>query len=350
VSYDKSVQYQELLYPYRFKVDFVEDYGKIKKVYTDKGVFALKKLARSSRQGANFIQTMSLLSQKGFMKMIRPYRTHDGEYIVYDGADAYYVMPWLPNEPKEERDIRYHKLFQELAELHSLTLHESKIKKEDVTKHYELLEKQWKDRKEDLEKYVEQCEQKIYMSPFELYFCLVYHECSQALEFARNKLDEWYEIMKEKEEARLVTIHGKLSAKHFIYDESGNGYFINFEQAREAPPVYDIISFYFRAFKTYPIQSYESYEWFTTYEQRFPLREEELLLLYSYLAFPELLVRSVDRYRNERASQPEMKHIQMLTAAYWQMKNIEQLLTRIMQAEQQKKAAAEQAAQAQANT
>ncbi|MDQ0244633.1 spore coat protein YsxE [Bacillus fengqiuensis] len=350
MRHETIVDYQELLHPYRLKVDFVEDYGKMKKVYTDKGTFALKKLASSSRQGTNFIQTMSALSQKGFMKMVRPYHTHDGQYIVYEGTNAYYMMPWLPNEPKEERDIRYHKLFQELAQLHSITSHEIKLKQEDVKGHYDLLNKQWENRKEDLKKYVAECEQKVYMAPFELYFCMFYHECSQALGFARSKLDEWYEIMKEKENARLVTIHGKLSSKHFVYDENGNGYFINFEQAKEASPIYDIMSFYFRAFKTYPIQSYENYEWFTTYQQRFPLKEEELLLFYSYLAFPESIVRAVDRYRNERKSQTEMKHVQTLVAAYWHMKNIEQLLTRIMQAEQQKKAAAEQAAQAQANT
>jgi RPA family protein len=68
------------------------------------------------------------------------------------------------------------------------------------------------------------------------------------------------------------------------------------------------------------------------------------------MAFPELIVRAVDQYRNEQGAQTEMKHVQTLVASYWHMKNIEQLLTRIMQAEQQKKAAAEQAAQAQAHS
>jgi spore coat protein YsxE len=350
VRYEPVIDYQELLDPYRLKVDYVEDYGNLKKIYTQQGVFALKRLSTSSRQDPHFIQTMGLLSQKGFMKMVQPYRTQDEQYIVYEGTNAYYLMPWLPNEPKEERDIRYHKLFQELAHLHSLTSHEVNLKQEDIKKHYEWLSKQWDDRKEDLEKYVTECEQKLYMSPFELYFCMFYNECSHALGFARTKLDDWYEKIKEKEKARLVTIHGKLSSKHFIYDENGTGYFINFERTKEASPIYDLMPFYFRALRTYPIQSSENYEWFTTYQQHFSLREEELLLFYCYMAFPELIVRAVDQYRNEQGAQTEMKHVQTLVASYWHMKNIEQLLTRIMQAEQQKKAAAEQAAQAQAHS
>ncbi|MEK1828303.1 hypothetical protein AAAC51_01925 [Priestia megaterium] len=84
----------------------------------------------------------------------------------------------------------------------------------------------WEKRQEELKQYVVECEKKVYMSPFELHYCTFYYEMTRALEFGFGKLDQWNDEMEEKEKIRLVTSHGKLSAKHFIYDERGNGFLL----------------------------------------------------------------------------------------------------------------------------
>ncbi|WP_110111511.1 spore coat protein YsxE [Bacillus sp. CGMCC 1.16541] len=340
-----QLTYGPLLEQYRLQVDFIEDYGKVKKVYTNQGVFALKRVDDRSLSHNHFIQKVQHLHQKGFMKFVPIYQTTEGAYTVPYRNAYYYLMPWLPDNPTEERDIRYHKLFQELAQLHALSAHEVDVVGEDIEAHYEALKKTWEDRQAELEQYVVESEKKVYMSPFELYFCTFYYETTRALEYAQEKLKQWYEYTKEKEKIRVTTVHGKLSAKHFVYDERGNGYFINFEQAREASPIYDLVSFYYRTLKTYPMTTMDSYEWYSTYEQHFPLREEERLLLHMYLAFPEPIYQAVVQYRQNYRSKRELDHTKSLLSAFWLTKNLEQLNLKIDAVDQQRKQAAEAAAQ-----
>ncbi|TYR82258.1 spore coat protein YsxE [Priestia megaterium] len=344
-----AINYHSLLQQYQLEVDFIEDYGKVKKVYTKNGVYALKQVEHEEIRNYGFIQTLQVLQQKGWMGFVPIYQTKHRQPIVTDQKNAYYLMPWLPNNPTDERDIRYHKLFQELAKLHGASVREVDVKEEDIEQHYSTIKKTWEDRQEELEQYVIECEKKVYMSPFELHFCTFYYEMTRALEFGFGKLDDWNTEMEEKEKIRLVTVHGKLSAKHFVYDERGNGFFINFEQAKDASPIYDLVSFYFRTLRTYPVTSFDSYEWFATYEKHFALKEEERLLLHSYLAFPEPLYQCVVQYRQNHSSRTELEHMQSLIRAYWLTKNIEQLNIKIFEVDQQRKIAAEAAAQAQAN-
>ncbi len=346
MNHQGSVNYHELLKQYQLEVDFIEDYGKVKKVYTKSGVYALKEVEEVEIRSNDFIRKLQDLQHKGWMGFVPIYQSRQGSPVITHQNKGYYLMPWLPNTPSDERDIRYHKLFQELAKLHGTSSKEVEVKKEDIETHYNGLKTTWEDRQKELEEYVMECEKKVYMSPFELHFCTVYYEMTRAMEFGFSRLDEWNTEMEEKEKIRLVTIHGKLSAKHFLYDERGNGFFINLEQAREASPIHDLVSFYLRTLRTYPLTSLDSYEWFATYEKHFALREEERLLLHSYLAFPEPLYQCIMQYRHQRYK-TELEHMQSLIRAYWLTKNIEQVNIKIFEVDQQKKIAAEAAANAQ---
>lgn len=121
--------YKVLLKEYDLDVDFIEDYGKVKKVYTKTGVFALKEMANHQERNQNFIQKLQNVYQKGWMGFVPIYQTKRSQPIVSDESGSYYLMPWLPNNPTEERDIRYHKLFQELAKLHGASAQEVEVKK-----------------------------------------------------------------------------------------------------------------------------------------------------------------------------------------------------------------------------
>jgi hypothetical protein len=67
------------------------------------------------------------------------------------------------------------------------------------------------------------------------------------------------------------------------------------------------------------------------------------------LAFPEPLYQCIVQYRQHKESKTELEHMQSFIRAYWLTKNIEQLNIKIFEVDQQKKMAAEAAAQAQAN-
>jgi spore coat protein YsxE len=329
---------QPLLHEYGVEADYVEDLGDIKKIYSKQGTLAIKKAKLSPSDLQQYEQTLKFLHYKGYGMAAPVYKTKAGSYFVFDreGA-AYYVMPWLAASHEEERNDHAFKVFKQLGELHAKTVQEEKVSEEEITKLVDTEKEKWIRRKIELEKYIEKCEAQSYMSPFELYFCTYYQEMTRASDYALRKLDEWYELSNEKKTYRNVFTHGKPSFQHYLYNVEGNGYFINFENAKRHPPIYDLLYFYYRSCKTYPFQNDDRFQWFQTYRKQFPLTEEELTLFMAQLAYPESLYKVVRDYRKNKKGKTERVHVQLLQRSYWQMKNIEYFLTNIMMYEEQVK-------------
>lgn len=320
---------------------YAQRHGRIYRVYTNKGDFAIKKLPVN--HGSDFIRNIQDLYQRGYNRIVPVYPTLDGRYAVIHNQSMYYVMPWLPNEVKEDQNERNIQMFRELARLHTLSVREVTINKEEKQKHYDHTIHEWEKENELLEGFIRHCESKWYMSPFELLFCMYYHDMSQALRFSTNKFKEWFEMTKDDDKARVILSHGKLSTEHFLYDERGYGYFINFEHSRQGSPMHDLLPYLSRTLNCYPKKCDECVDWIYTYFKYFPLREDELNLLLSYFAHPSQLLHTVETYHNSQTKH-ERKFVQKLQKQYWQLKNIEYIVMRIEEIERQKKM--EQEAQA----
>jgi spore coat protein YsxE len=270
---------------------------------------------------------------------------------VLDQNILYYLMPWLPNEEKEDYQKKNHQLFRELARLHTLSVREIQVGKDDRKAHLENTLLQWEKDEEFLSGFLEACEGKDYMSPFELQFCLYYHEASQALAFSKRKLEAWYEKTKEQEKARMVMVHGKLSTEHFLYDEKGYGFFMNFESAKLGSPIHDLLPYLSRTLKGFPKRYDECIDWTLTYNKYFPLREDEMHLFMGYFSHPAPFIRGVQAYHKRGIGKSERKFVQQLQRHYWHLKNTEYVVMKLEEIEAQKKKAMEEAlakAQAQA--
>lgn len=335
---------EPILSHYGIQPHFVEGFQKVKRIYSNKGVFALKKI--TPQQGTDFIKHIQFLYQKGFNRIIPIYPTLDGRYAVIHGKNLYYLMPWLPNEIKEDRNEIHQQMFRELARLHTLSVREVTIDKEEKNEHYENTIREWDKENEFLEGFLEQCEGKWYMSPFELLFCLYYHDISQALRFSSNKFKEWYEKTKDDEKARVVLAHGKLSTEHFLYDDKGYGYFTNFENSKQSSPMHDLLPFLSRTLKTYPKSNEDCVDWIYTYFKYFPLRDDELNLFLSYFSDPHGFLAVVEEYYKSR-NRDERKYVQKLQRHYWHLKNTEYIVMRIDEIERQKRLEKEAQAEAQ---
>ena len=74
----------------------------MKKVYSDRGTFALKSIA--------LIKELTLsgmfkhLYHRGYNRIVPIYQTMDQRYAVLHNGRLYYLMPWLNNEENGERD------------------------------------------------------------------------------------------------------------------------------------------------------------------------------------------------------------------------------------------------------
>lgn len=328
---NRLLQLTPILKHYQIEPYFVEDFGKIYKVYSNKGTFALKKMKASS--GTDFIRHVHFLYQKGYNRIVPIYPTVDGRYGVLHEKYLYYLMPWLPNEVKENRSERHQQLFRELARLHTLSAKEITVKKEERTEHYEKNIRQFEKNQEFLSGFIEQCENKAYMSPFELLYCLYFNDINQALRFSKGKFEEWYENTKDQEKARMVITHGKISTEHFLYDEKGYGYFSNFEDAGFGSPIHDLLPYLSRACKTNPKRNDECVSWIYHYLKHFPFKTDEKLLFYSYLAYPLPIIQVIEKYYHKNRSRTEMYFVQQMQRQYWYLKNTEYIVMKMTEIE-----------------
>lgn len=322
-----------ILNNYQIEPYYVEDYGHILKIYSNKGTFALKRIAPAA--GTDFIRHVHFLYQKGFNRIVPIYPTLDGRYAVLNDKHLYYLMPWMPNEVKEDRLHKNQQLIRELARLHTLSSKEIPVNKEERTEHYEKTIQLFEKNQEFLDGYVDVCEHKTYMSPFELLFCLYFNEINQALRFSKTKFEEWYENTKETEKARMVIIHGKITPDHFLYDERGYGYFINFENAGYGSPIHDLLPFLSRALNTTPKRNDEAVDWIYHYNKYFALRPEEKMLFYSYLAYPTSVIQVAESYYRSPGRQNELKFVKQLQRKYWHLKNNEYVVMRLVEMDAQ---------------
>lgn len=100
--------------------------------------------------------------------------------------------------------------------------------------------------------------------------------------------------------------HGSLSIHHFLYNDTGTGYFTNFERASVGPPQNDLLGFYTKMFRGIPKACPECVEWFYAYTKSFPLREAEVSLFLGYMAFPAAMYKVLNRYQTGKRQDEKM--------------------------------------------
>ncbi|WP_050615943.1 spore coat protein YsxE [Bacillus testis] len=339
---------ENIMSHYDLRVLYSESIGRVHKIYSDQGAYALKSIA--PEHSMDFIKHVQRLYQRGYNRVVPIYTTLDGRYGVLHEKKLYYLMPWMNSDESGERNEKHKQMFRELARMHALTAKEIKVETEEREIHYEKTKDQWKQQQAFLGEFIERAERKWYMSPFELMFCSYYFDVSQALAFSTKKFDEWYEKTKEEEKVRTVVAHGKLSIQHFLLNERGAGYFINFENAKPAPAHFDLLPFFVKYCQTYPVRCDECVEWLYHYYKYYPMKEEEMLLFTSYLAFPASFLQTLETYHTKKYEvKNERQYVAQLQRNYWQLKNIEYMVMKIEEIEAQKKAAKQAAEQNQSS-
>jgi spore coat protein YsxE len=337
---EKSIR--DFLENYQLRLEFYEDVGKVKKVYTQNGVFCIKSIP--ALKGTDFVKNIHTLYQKGYNRIVPIFQTVNGQYGVLVGNQLWYLMPWLPNEIHGETINRNKQMVRELARMHVLSVHDKPVSKQERDAFYKQTKEKWERQKGFLDEYIGQVERKWYMSPFELQYSAYHEDMSRALSFSLDKFDEWYETTKDDDKMRTVVTHGKLSTHHFVYSENGYGHFINLENAKEAAPHFDLLPFLVGQLRTYPRQPTDLLEMVDLYLHHFPWREGEKLLFMSYFSNPESCVKVVEDFfykRGARTAQPEIEFCQRLQTEYWLLKNTESMISTIEMNKQQAQMAAD---------
>lgn len=240
---------------------------------TDKGKLVLK------RHDENESKLYEYLLNKNF------------DYLLEkEDLDNFSVYPYVEEIeiPKEEKAIE---LVNILALLHNKTTFYRQVVLDDIkTMYEELLTKI-----ENLYKYYydlqDIIEQIVYMSPEQYLLIRNVSLFYSALNFARDKLNKWYEIKIKQTKERVVLLHNKPSIDHILINDQKK--LISWNDSKRDIPIYDFLYFYKNNYLNFDMSSL-----FELYQSKFFYTEDEYLLFITLLTIPEKIKFTKNHYQD----------------------------------------------------
>ena len=202
------------------------------------------------------------------------------DYFPYplEISDDYEVYPYVEDieEPKEQkiRDLMYL-----ISLLHSKTtfykeMDMDKIKEiyEDILNEVNYLEGYYNELIENIEK-------EIYMSPSSYLIARNINIIYDSIYYVKKNTKKWYGLVEKNKNMRNVLTHGNINLDH--YRKSDKPYLISFNKSKMDTPVKDLFVFYKNHYLDIDFT-----DLFKFYESKYPLKEDERILLFTYMAIP----------------------------------------------------------------
>ena len=244
-------------------------------VDTDKGCFVLKeRTGNNIKDVYDYLKSRSFEYYPGLIKFDDRYNVY--EYIEdintpidQKAFDMMYILSLLHNKTTffKELDIdEYKALYEDLTN-----------KVEEVNSYYTNL--------------INGIERTVYMSPSQYLIARSISEIYGALYYSKTELDNWYELVKDNNKKRIVTLYNNNDINHLIRNESL--YLINWENSKIENPIYDMYDFY----KKYALD-FDFLDLLDYYEQQYPLLEEEKKLLFIMISIPEKVIFTDNEFEN----------------------------------------------------
>ena len=202
--------------------------------------------------------------------------------------NLYEVYPFLEDtyEPNEQKATDIMHL---LGLLHSKTTFYREI---DIDKNKEIYEN-ISDELEYLNNFyndlITMIEKEVYMSPSGYLIARNINIIFGSIYYAKHNLEEWYKKIDNNKNERVVNIHNNISLDHYIKNEKP--YLISWNKSRIDSPIYDLLSFYKNHYLDFDFD-----DLFHFYESGYPLKEDERLLLFTYMAIPYKIEIISDEY------------------------------------------------------
>lgn len=238
--------------------------NKTKILDTNRGTLVLKK----KDNNINLTNTFNYLESRSFDNYAKRV-FENNNYDVYEYINGY-------NEPDEQKILD---LINLLTILHYKTtfykevdidyfkeIYESTINKIDYIYNYYT----------DI---ISLIETSIYMSPVEYLIARNISKIYESLNYSKENINKWYELVKNKRRIRVVNIHNNLSLEHYI--KGNKPYLISWEKSKIDNPIYDLYNLYLNHYLDFDFS-----ELFLNYESKYPLLKEERILLFGLMTIP----------------------------------------------------------------
>lgn len=204
---------------------------------------------------------------------------------IEDDCEVYpYIDDIEEPIPQKAQDLMYL-----LSLLHSKTTFYKEIDIDRIKEIYESVN----DETNYLESYyselIDNIEREVYMSPASYLIARNINIIFGSIYYVKESIDKWYKLVQKNYNMRVVNIHGNINLDH--YRKSDKPYLISFNKSRIDSPIYDLLIFYKNHYLNIDFK-----DLFRYYEGKYPLKEDERLLLFCYMAMPPKIDYSDNEY------------------------------------------------------
>ena len=203
-----------------------------------------------------------------------------------ENNNIYYEYIKDINEPREQKII-------DLIILLSILHHETEIYKEIDTDYYKEIYEKINNQIDETYKYynnlMDNIDKKIYPSPSEYLLAKNISIVYNALNYSKNNIYNWYNLVKENKQIKLATIHNNLDISHYIKNEKP--YFISWDKTKIDMPIYDLIKLYKNNYL-----EFDFVDIIKIYLKKNPLKKEETILFLTLISIPDKIENKKEEY------------------------------------------------------
>lgn len=204
-------------------------------------------------------------------------------------TDKYEIYPFIEEE-YEPREQKAFDLTYLLSLLHSKTTFYREI---DINHNKEIYENII-DNLNYLNNYyndlITSIESEVYMAPSSYLIARNINIIFGNINTSRKLINDWYKEIKDNKNERVVYINNNINLDHYI--KSDKPYLISWNKSKIDSPIYDLLSFYNNHYIDFDFSEILSF-----YEKNYPLKKEEKLLLFSYMAIPPKVIMNGNEYQ-----------------------------------------------------
>lgn len=245
----------------------------VKIIDTSNGCFVIKKRSNNKLDDTfNYLRTRAF---DNFANKVYEFDDYDMYEYIDDGV-----------EPFEQRAID---LIYLLSLLHSKTTFYKEIDYDYYKEIYENINTEIEYLYNYYNDILNIISSNVYMSPSSYLIARNINKVFDTLDYCKKNNDIWYDKINDKKKMRVVNIHNNVCLDHFI--KKDKAYLISWDKNKIDMPIYDLLCFY----KNHYLEL-DFVELFTLYESRYPLLDEEKVLLFVLIALPSRIDFIEDEY------------------------------------------------------
>lgn len=251
--------------------------------------YALKKSSMNAETLTTWNEVYKIANEKKILSITPIYLTRSSMFYVNFNDSIYYLSPWITGQK-----VNIEKAYRCLGQVHHTTKQAQKIKRETIKQDFLNFKMNCEKSERKLLSYVEQFEQRRYMSPLELQVCTHYRDLDILFKIIQDKIYELINDDKEDVEWNICLCHGNIKLSHFL--QGTRTYIINWESAIFQNATIDLLDLYNSEIKYYDSPIDEFIDHFNHYMEENKLTKDELTFLSIHLLNPLKYLNELDKY------------------------------------------------------